>query len=96
MFSALPVIFTQHMRNQETMEGKSITLRCELSKPEALVKWWKGQEELTGDEKYHMKTEGKTAELVIRDVLCEDAGIYSCTIGDQKISTEIKVRGRFY
>ncbi|XP_053359740.1 obscurin [Clarias gariepinus] len=74
---ALPVIFTQHMRNQETMEGKSITLRCELSKPEALVKWWKGQEELTGDEKYHMKTEGKTAELVIRDVLCEDAAAAS-------------------
>lgn len=95
MLSALPVIFKQNLRNQETVEGKCVTLRCEISKPEALVKWWKGQEKLTGGEKYHMKTDGKTVEMVIRNVLCEDAGVYSCTIGDQKTSSEIKVRGRF-
>lgn len=95
MFSALPVIFKQNLRNQETVEGKSVTLCCELSKPGALVNWWKGQEKLTGGEKYHMKTEGKTVEMVIRNVGCEDAGVYSCTVGDQKTTSEIKVRGRF-
>ncbi|KAK3566244.1 hypothetical protein QTP86_030032, partial [Hemibagrus guttatus] len=89
---ATPVIFKQNLRNQEMVEGKNMTLRCELSKSGALVTWWKGQEELTGGEKYHMKTEGKTAELVIRNVSCEDAGVYSCTIGDQKTTSEIKVR----
>lgn len=59
------------------------------------MKWWKGQEELTEGEKYQMKTDGKTVELVIRNVLCEDAGVYSCTIGNQKTTSEIKVRGRF-
>ncbi|KAI5095211.1 obscurin isoform X1, partial [Silurus meridionalis] len=89
---ALPVIFKQNLRNHETVEGKSITLRCELSKPGALVKWWKGQEELSEGKKYHMKTEEKTVEMVIRNVLCEDAGVYSCTTGDQKTTSEIKVR----
>ncbi|XP_060737627.1 obscurin [Tachysurus vachellii] len=89
---AIPVIFKQNLRNQETAEGKNITLRCELSKSGALVKWWKGEQELTGGEKYHMKTEGKTAELVIKNVSCEDAGVYSCTIGEQKTTSEIKVR----
>lgn len=60
------------------------------------MKWWKGQEELTEDEKHHMKTDGKTVEMVIRNVLCEDAGAYSCTIGDQKTTSEIKVRSRFF
>lgn len=95
MFSAIPVIFKQNLRNQETVEGKNITLRCELSKSGALVKWWKGQQELTGGEKYRMQTEGKTAELVIKNASCEDAGVYSCTIGEQKTTSEIKVRGRF-
>ncbi|XP_046727924.1 obscurin [Silurus meridionalis] len=89
---ALPVIFKQNLRNHETVEGKSTTLRCELSKPGALVKWWKGQEELSEGKKYHMKTEEKTVEMVIRNVLCEDAGVYSCTTGDQKTTSEIKVR----
>lgn len=95
MFSATPVVFKHNLRNQETVEGKNITLRCELSKSGALVTWWKGQEELTGGEKYYMMTEGKTAELVIKNVSCEDAGVYSCTIGDQKTTSEIKIRGRF-
>ncbi|XP_058246255.1 obscurin [Hemibagrus wyckioides] len=89
---ATPVVFKHNLRNQETVEGKNITLRCELSKSGALVTWWKGQEELTGGEKYYMMTEGKTAELVIRNVSCEDAGVYSCTIGDQKTTSEIKIR----
>ncbi|GAA6091334.1 obscurin, partial [Tachysurus ichikawai] len=89
---AIPVIFKQNLRNQETVEGKNITLRCELSKSGALVKWWKGQQELTGGEKYRMQTEGKTAELVIKNASCEDAGVYSCTIGEQKTTSEIKVR----
>lgn len=94
-FSALPVTFKRSLRNQETEEGKSVILRCELSKPGAIVKWWKGEEELTEGEKYHMKTDGKTVEMAIRNVLREDTGVYSCTIGDQKTTSEIKVRGRF-
>ncbi|KAG9270124.1 obscurin-like [Astyanax mexicanus] len=94
LFSALPVTFKQTLRNQETVEGNSITLRCELSKPGASVKWWKGQEVLSLGEKYYMKTEGRIAEMIVRNVVFEDAGSYSCSIGDQKTTSEIKVRGR--
>lgn len=59
------------------------------------MKWWKGQEELTLDEKYHMKTEGRIAEMIIRNVVLDDAGLYSCKIGDQTTTSEIKIRGRF-
>ncbi|XP_049341975.1 obscurin [Astyanax mexicanus] len=90
--NALPVTFKQTLRNQETVEGNSITLRCELSKPGASVKWWKGQEVLSLGEKYYMKTEGRIAEMIVRNVVFEDAGSYSCSIGDQKTTSEIKVR----
>ncbi|XP_072537299.1 obscurin [Salminus brasiliensis] len=90
--NALPVVFKQALKNQETVEGNSIALRCELSKPGALVKWWKGQEVLTVSEKYHMRTEGRTTEMIIRDVVSEDAGSYSCTVGDQRTTSEITVR----
>ncbi|XP_062854790.1 obscurin [Trichomycterus rosablanca] len=90
--NALPVTFKQNLRNQETVEGNSVTLRCELSKPGASVTWWKGEQALTLGHKYHMKAEGKTVEMIIRNVTPEDAGSYGCTTGDQKTTAEIKVR----
>ncbi|KAL7829001.1 hypothetical protein SRHO_G00326350 [Serrasalmus rhombeus] len=90
--NALSVTFKQNLRNQETVEGNNVTLHCELSKPGASVKWWKGPEMLTLGEKYHMKTEGRIAELIIRNTVLEDAGSYSCTVGDQKTTSEIKVQ----
>ncbi|XP_016431454.1 obscurin-like [Sinocyclocheilus rhinocerous] len=90
--NALPITFKQNLRNQEVVEGNTIAFRCELSKPGAMVKWWRGEELLQVGEKYQMRTEGRIAELLIKNVNSEDVGFYSCTTGKEKTTAEVKVR----
>ncbi|XP_037104683.1 obscurin isoform X1 [Syngnathus acus] len=92
---AVPATFKGSLKNQETEEGNSVTLRCEVSKTDALVEWQKDgkvlSEEMSG-RKYHLKLERKTAELTIVNVQEEDAGRYSCITGDEKTTAELKVK----
>lgn len=94
-FSALPVVFKQNLRSLEILEGNDVTLRCELSKPGASVTWWKGQQTLGSGDKYLLKVNGKIVEMIIKSVTVEDAGSYSCTTGDEKTTSEIRVRSKF-
>lgn len=75
------------------VEGSTVAFRCELSKPGATVKWWRGEEVLQVGKKYQMRTEGRIAEILIKNVNSEDIGFYSCTTGKEKTTAEVKVRG---
>ncbi|KAM3849152.1 obscurin-like [Diretmus argenteus] len=88
---ALPATFKEKLRNQDTKEGESVTLGCELSKPVAEVQWKKGPVILKAGEKYEMKQRETSFELQIRNLKVEDSGEYSCECGDQKTSATIKV-----
>ncbi|XDV49254.1 hypothetical protein PO909_018537 [Leuciscus waleckii] len=90
--NAFPITFKQNLRNQEVVEGNTVALRCELSKPGAAVKWWRGEEMLRIGEKYQMRTEGRIAELLIKNVNSEDVSSYSCTTGKEKTTAEVKVK----
>ncbi|XP_052419981.1 obscurin [Carassius gibelio] len=90
--NALPITFKQNLRKQEVVEGNTVAFRCELSKPGATVKWWRGEEVLQGGEKYQMRNEGRIAELLIKNVNSEDVDFYSCTTGKEKTTAEVKVR----
>lgn len=57
------------------------------------MKWCKGAEMLQAGERYQMRTEGRIAELLIKNVNSEDVGSYSCTTGKEKTTAEVKVRG---
>ncbi|CAB1314267.1 unnamed protein product [Coregonus sp. 'balchen'] len=93
VITAVPVTFKQKLKNQEALEEGSVTLRCELSKSGVSVEWLKGEELLREGERYQMKQEGKTAEMVIRNVVLQDAGEYSCvTACNVKTTADIKVR----
>ncbi|KAG9327961.1 hypothetical protein JZ751_017190, partial [Albula glossodonta] len=89
---ALPITFTQELKNQESEEGGSVTLRCELSKPGAPVEWRKGTELLKSGDKYEMKQKGTVAEVHIHSLLTEDEGDYSCICEEQKTTATVKVR----
>nr|XP_021334072.1 obscurin isoform X1 [Danio rerio] len=87
-----PATFKQDLKNQEALEGGSITLHCELSKSDAPVEWRKGDKLILPGPRFQMRLNGKTAELVISNVFPEDAGTYSCVTGDQKTTAEVKVK----
>uniref|UniRef100_A0A4W5N9S7 Ig-like domain-containing protein n=1 Tax=Hucho hucho TaxID=62062 RepID=A0A4W5N9S7_9TELE len=90
---AQPVTFKQKLGSQEAEEGASVTLHCELSKPGVPVEWRKGTQVLKSGEKYQMKQKESVSELLIRKVVPEDSGDYSCVCGDQKTTASLKIKG---
>lgn len=94
LFLALPAFFKNVLKNQETQEGNSISLQCELSKAGVPVEWWKGDEILRTGERYQLRKKDGTAELLIRKAQAEDSGVYRCVCGEQSTEAHIKVNGR--
>jgi len=92
--SALPAFFKEGLKNREATDGATATLRCELSKVGVPVEWKKGDKTLKPSDKYRMRQEDTTAELLIRDLEVEDTGEYTCVCGDQKTSAVLTVHGK--
>ncbi|XP_021244944.1 obscurin isoform X10 [Numida meleagris] len=88
---AVPVLFKQTLENTEMEEGKSVSLRCEITKADATVVWKKGEATLQASAKYEMKQKGTMAELVIHNAEPEDAGRYTCDTGDQQTTAQVKI-----
>lgn len=95
VFLAVPASFMVPLKSQEAEEGKSVTLVCELSKAGVPVQWLKDGVALTKEGKYEMNLEGKKALMTILNVQPEDAGRYSCIVGDEKTTAEIRVKRKF-
>ncbi|XP_068862351.1 obscurin isoform X14 [Aphelocoma coerulescens] len=89
--NAVPVLFKQALENTDMEEGKSVSLRCELTKADATVVWKKGEATLQASAKYEMKQKGTVAELVIHNAEPEDAGRYTCDTGDQQTTAQVKI-----
>ncbi|XP_077160177.1 obscurin isoform X7 [Paroedura picta] len=88
---ALPVLFKEGLKNREAVEGSTATLRCEMTKAGAEVKWRKGAQTLKPSDKYRMKQDGAEAELLVRDLQEGDTGDYTCVCGDQKTTAVLTV-----
>ncbi|KAM6963087.1 obscurin [Aplochiton taeniatus] len=92
IITATPVTFKHKLKRQEAVEEGSVTLRCELSKAGVPVEWRKGAQLLRQGARHGMKQEGRLVELVITQLVLQDAGDYSCSAGNVSTSAEIKVR----
>uniref|UniRef100_A0AAZ1WWA9 Obscurin n=1 Tax=Oreochromis aureus TaxID=47969 RepID=A0AAZ1WWA9_OREAU len=91
---AQPVTFKQKLESQQAEEGADIILRCELSKAGVPVEWKKGTQVLKSGEKYQMKQKASVNELVIKKVVPEDSGDYSCVCGDQKTTASLSIKAK--
>ncbi|XP_069013681.1 obscurin isoform X21 [Embiotoca jacksoni] len=89
---AQPVLFKTQLQNIERQAGESANLRCETTKPGAIVVWKCGNMVLTSSSKYHLKQEGTVFELVIYKLQGSDSGEYSCDTGCQKTSAVLTVK----
>ncbi|XP_019399214.1 PREDICTED: obscurin [Crocodylus porosus] len=92
LVKALPVLFLQPLQNQQAEEGGTITLSCEISKPNAPVKWKKSGKLLQPSDKYKMNQSGLVAELTICNLRDGDAGEYTCDTGDQQTTAALSVK----
>ncbi|XP_024909236.1 obscurin, partial [Cynoglossus semilaevis] len=90
----LPATFKHPLMNQETTEGGSVVLHCELDKPAPSVEWRRGSELLTNGDKYQMRKKDLQVEMKIVDLELDDSGEYICVCGDQRTTAEIHVNER--
>lgn len=69
---------------------------CSVSKDTFEVKWFKGDKELTSDDKYEIVSEGKKRVLVVKNCERKDEGGYIALIGNVKASADLAVIGRLH
>ena len=77
-------------------EEESVTLECELSKPDQKVKWFKDGKEIKPDRKRNIvpKVEGSKYSLTIPKSLIDDTAQYSAKCGDEETKGKLVVEGR--
>lgn len=81
--------------NQEAIEGNSVTLRCELSKPAPSVEWRRAGQLLKNGDKYQMRKKDLQLEMKVTDLSLNDAGDYTCTCVEQMTKATVIVNGGY-
>ncbi|XP_048868574.1 obscurin-like isoform X50 [Brienomyrus brachyistius] len=89
---AAPVVFEKELESVEAKEGGEASLCCEISSPDSLVTWKKGSRVLSQGRKYTFQHRGSTRVLVIHQLGTEDAGEYSCSVGDRTSKAKLTVK----
>ncbi|KAG8287915.1 hypothetical protein J6590_027253 [Homalodisca vitripennis] len=77
-----PQIHTK-MQDVIVTRGDKATLEVELTKGDALVRWFKDDKELHFSEHVQLSIDGKKQKLKIYQAELTDGGTYSCRVGDQ-------------
>ncbi|KAM9385812.1 obscurin [Pholidichthys leucotaenia] len=88
---AIPITFTQHLKNMEAEEGSNVILRCEISKPGIPVEWMKDDELLRNGVKHQIRKRETSMELLIWKPVPEDSGIYHCICADKMTSATVRI-----
>jgi 4-diphosphocytidyl-2C-methyl-D-erythritol kinase len=72
--------------------GSDVTLSCCLDK-EHNVQWYKGQSEISSNNRFKFKDEQLKHQLTIADIQETDSGVYSCECGTTKTTCKLNVKG---
>ncbi|XP_055022481.1 obscurin-like protein 1a [Boleophthalmus pectinirostris] len=69
-----------------------VVLECELSRPNAVTKWYKNGERIENHDRLCVEEEGAFRSLVILSAELEDSGEYFLDAGDDAISFQVTVQ----
>ena len=88
------VTFTVPLEDQTVKEKESVTLECEVSKPNQKVVFYKNGQEIKIDKKHFKQiSKGTVHKLTVSESVVDDAGEYSAKIGDQTTECKLTVIG---
>ncbi|GFO38541.1 titin, partial [Plakobranchus ocellatus] len=87
----IPPFFTMPLNDQELPEKETAIFECQVSKKDRPVKWLKDGKEVELDDRIQAITDGFYQQLVIEDCRLEDAGKYSCVMGDEVTEANLVV-----
>lgn len=68
-------------------------LECQVSRPNAHVRWYKNRKELLPGKKYQLISQDVYRQLTIEDVCSSDEDTYTCDAVDDKTSCQLLVEG---
>lgn len=88
-----PATFTKPLTDLTTKERDTVTLTCELSKPNTPCKWFKNDTEIQPSNHAQISYDGYTQQLVLTDVTVDDTAKYSCVCGDVSSEATLQVQG---
>ncbi|XP_077686467.1 obscurin-like protein 1 [Eretmochelys imbricata] len=78
-------------RLRELLAGLPLLLECEVSTPDAPVRWLKDGEVVPSDDVVTLQAEGCARRLCIRSARPSDAGTYTCDAGEDALSFTVTV-----
>lgn len=81
--------------NVRSLISDDVVLECELSRANGVAKWYKDNCRVQGDERYCEEEEGAFRSLVILNAELGDSGEYFLDVGDDSVSFQVTVEGRF-
>uniref|UniRef100_UPI0009B37A6A obscurin n=1 Tax=Monopterus albus TaxID=43700 RepID=UPI0009B37A6A len=87
----LPVQIVRPLRVKIAMYHHRGLLECQVSRPNAQVRWFKNRKELLPSKKYHLISQDIYRQLIIDDICSSDEDIYICDAGDDKTSCQLLV-----
>lgn len=82
---------TEIKTDLKSLVSDDIVLECELSRPNAVAKWYKDNCRIKEDERYCEEEEGAFRSLVILNAELTDSGEYFMDVGDDSISFQVTV-----
>ncbi|KAK5907683.1 hypothetical protein CesoFtcFv8_005503 [Champsocephalus esox] len=73
-----PVHIYRDLLNVKAVPGEDAELSCEITKPEATIRWLKNGHFIRPSPKYEMSVEKNLSRLVIKNTTINDSGEYCC------------------
>nr|XP_060628767.1 obscurin-like protein 1 [Anolis sagrei ordinatus] len=71
--------------------SQRVVLSCELSRPNASVRWYKDGEEVEGNDGFLLEKEGSHCQLTIPSAQIHDTGEFVCDVGGDSVFFNITV-----
>lgn len=90
-FSAL----WEEMRLQSIKAGCPVELKCVVSDPEAHVRWFHEENELSSNSGFEMRAEGSTRTLFLECAEPCHSGVYRCISEDDTVEFHVEIQGDF-
>ncbi|XP_023933258.1 titin isoform X1 [Lingula anatina] len=87
----VPIKFVTPLTGQSVKEGETVTMECEINKPNQKPQWLKNDTPITPSDRYTMKSDGNKHKLTITDVQPDDAGNFTIKVEDQTSDATLEV-----
>ncbi|XP_078578665.1 muscle M-line assembly protein unc-89-like isoform X7 [Branchiostoma floridae x Branchiostoma japonicum] len=86
------VQFQKILRDEEVFSKETATFECQLSTPNAEVKWLRNSVQIHSSGKYKIEEDGMTHRLIVNNCGKEDVAEYTCQCGINKTTASLRVK----